>query len=406
MALTKKQQQLRALAIGSSEIGVLAGLSRWSTPIAIYEAKVMGYEQDATLAMDLGVELEEPIARVYAKRQQRFLTRVDTLVDEIRPYAVASCDRAVYLTRETWKKDARAKADLDDLKGAEKLLECKSTTWRMAYEWGKPGTDEVPEYFLAQTNWQMGTTRVPACDIAVLFDRDRYEVYCLTLNHPLFEGLYEIASQFMVDHVLAKVPPPPDASERYAEYLARAFPIAKLGKKEKENLIAPSQEAEDAVLLYAKLKLAVKRIEAHLVLASNRIKKEIGPAHGLISPRFGKITWKATKDGTKFDAKAAYTDVSTLAGLLINRLPTGDERAGLEARLRAIPGTHTKPKPGHRQFHSLWSNEAKLDIAQVGITFDKLAELALAKAPDATKAADADEQSNPEDEEHPDGQAD
>lgn len=403
MALTKKQQGLRAAAIGSSEVGVLAGLSRWSTPIAIYEAKVMGFELDANLAMDLGVELEEPIARVYAKRQQRFLTRVDTLIDPSKPYAVASCDRAVYLSRESWTKDLRAKANREDLKAAEKILEVKSTSWRMAHEWGDEGTDEVPDYFLAQTTWQMGVTGVKACDIAVLFDKDRFQVYRLILNQELFEGLYEIAARFMVDHVEPQKPPPPDASERYAEYLARAFPIGKLGKKEPETLITASEEGEAAVLLYAKLKLAVKRIEAHLVLASNRIKEEIGTTHGLVSPRFGKITWKQTKDGTKFDSLAAFNDVAVLAGLLINRMPAGDERTGLEARLRAIPGTHTAKKPGHRQFHSVWSNEAKLDISEVGIMFDKLASLTLSKAPDATKDPKAAEQSQPEEEEPTDG---
>ncbi len=387
MALSKKQQGLRAQAIGSSEIGVLAGLSRWSTPIAIYEGKVLGYEEDATLAMDLGIEFEEPIARVYAKRQQRWLARVDTLVAPKLPYAVASCDRAVYLSREDWKKDARAKAGFDELAGAEKILECKSTTWRMAHEWGVGGTDQVPEYFLAQVNWQMGVTGVRAADLAVLFDKDRFEIYHLVFSQQLFEGLYEIAGRFMVDHVEAQRPPPPDASERYAEYLSRAFP-----KNKPKDLISPDARVEDITILYAKLKVAQKRLEAHLKLAANQIKNTIGDHTGLISPRFGTITWKQVKDSSVFDAKAAYNDVATLAALLIQRLPEGDERAGLEQRLRGIPVEHTKTKPGYRRLHSTWTNEAVVEVASVGLAFDELQVASLGESPDD------EEQSNPNEE--------
>ncbi len=94
------------------------------------------------------------------------------------------------------------------------------------------------------------------------------------------------------------------------------------------------------------------------------------------------MTWKQTRDGSIFDGGAAYADVATLAGLLIQRLPAGEERAGLEQRLKEIPVTHTKVKPGFRRFHSTWSNEAKLEIANVGITFDKLEAATLNDAPD------------------------
>lgn len=348
MALTKKQLEKRRLGIGASEIAAIAGESKWATPIQIYEAKVFGSQLEETYQMDLGTELEAPIARVWAKREKRFIAPVDTLQHRTKQYALATPDRAVYLTQEARGDARKLKTDVRD---AERLLQVKSSSWRMRRLWGDDGSDQIPPEYLAQAHWEGSVAGVDRVDFAVDFDKTQLHTFTVLVRPAIFEALYEIAERFMVDHVFARVAPPPDASDRYREYLSKVFPAQKA-----DALVTIG--ADDPLLsdleYFARLKAAAKPIKKLTTLLENRLKSRVGDNTGLIG-EFGKITWKRTRDGQAVDWQGIANDALQVAGLVVQTLPLGDQRAELEKRLQGLVASHTKVRPGYRRLHCTWA---------------------------------------------------
>jgi putative phage-type endonuclease len=365
MALTKKQLERRRSGIGASEIAAIAGESKWATPIQIYEAKVFGAELEETYQMDLGTELEAPIARVWAKREKRFIAPVDTLQHRTKQYALATPDRAVYLTQEARGDARKLKTDVRD---AERLLQVKSSSWRMRRLWGDDGTDQIPAEYLCQAHWEGSVAGVDRVDFAVDFDKTQLHTFTVMVRPAIFDALYEIAERFMIDHVFARVAPPPDASERYREYLAKVFPTEKA-----ETLvpIGPDDPLLVDLEYFARLKASAPAIKKLTRLLENRVKNRIGEATGVLG-EFGKITWKRTRDGQTVDWQAAATEAVQLAGLVVQTLPEGAQRMALEGRLKSLIASHTSVRAGYRRLYYSWAPRLKADIENLEIKLQLL----------------------------------
>lgn len=355
MTLSKRQKTLRVSGIGSSEIGVLAGLDPWgSSPIQIYEAKVNGVEKDATLQMRLGSIIEDPIAQLYAEDHHRYLVKCDTIQSPTHPLAMSTPDRLVLLSRERWPRRPDALATLEDMPLGEKLLEVKHAGFRTKHLWGDAETDQVPEYYLAQGQWHMGVTGQKECDVFVLFDRDEVRRYRLTFRPELFAALYEIAAKFWRDHVVKRRPPEPDATLAYEDYLKRAYPA----EASRADMLTPDEATENAVLRYAQLKEVIRRAELLKRRESNVIKTFIGEAGGLVSPRFGKVTWFKNRDSAKVNYESAYREAHTLLALLVEKMPPGEGKAALQQRLSLLEKDNTREVTGPRILRGKWSGDA------------------------------------------------
>ncbi len=363
--LTKKQLEERRTAIGASEIAALAGLSKWASPIQIWRAKVEGVALETTYAMELGNEFEAPIARVWARMNQRFVANVATLRHPTKPYAIATPDRAVYVTAAA-RGDARSKKT--DVRDAEKLLQVKSTNWRMRSLWGSEGTDSIPDEYLCQAHWEGAVAGQQIVDFAVDFDKTKLCEYRVTVSLEVFEKLYEIAERFMVDHVLTGTPPPPDASDAYGEYLASAFP------RQTRDTLDPVEDAEtivEDIRLFARLKSAEKRIELIKKLLYHRIAQRISGATG-ITGSFGKITFKATKDKRVTNWQKVADEALRIAGLVVQSMPEGDDRAALAEDVRKLIDANTKTVPGYRVMRPTWAGPLKLEGQAIELKLDAM----------------------------------
>lgn len=384
--LTPEQKERRRSGVGASEIAALAGISKWSTPIAIYEAKVLGYELESSYAMELGTEFESPIARIWARQEKRFISIVDTIqhADPEKRFALATPDRAVYTSKQA-QGDGRKKKTRPELESAEKILQVKSTNWRLRHLWGDEGTDSIPDEYVAASHWEGAVAGVQIVDFAVDFDKTKLGKYRVMVDLGIFASLYEIAERFMVDHVLARVPPPPDASDRYAEYLSRNFP------RETTASLDPIQDTEQDVLqtiaLFAKLKTAEKRLEKILKLAKNKITARIGGATGITGP-FGKITWKKTKDGSKVNWQAIADESMRIASLVVNTLPDGDDKAALAEDLRKLITANTTPTVGYRRVHMALTGDLKFDAHAIDLRLEAIAK-GLAEGNETTEGDEA-----------------
>lgn len=344
--LTEAQHALRRTGIGASEIAALAGLSRWATPIRIWEAKMGGPPLETSVAMELGNLLEEPIAALYRARRSCLTVPVGTLRHPDLPLALATPDRAVFDAEHAPRDGTGATMeDRGEVSMCDRLLQIKSTTWRMAGEWGAPGTDEVPEDYLAQVTWEMGVAGVEACDLAVLFDKDRLEVYSLRYSPELFGALYEVAARFWRDYVEPKRAPPPDASDAYAEWLGRAYP------SEKSKALAPlPEELAGDLRRYAFLKVVERGMKGALKEHRNRICAAIGLGGGF-SSEWGKATWSKARDSVGTDWEAVAREGMRMAREALEHEPM--DAAQRARALRAVDGlvsAHPKVKTGGRRF--------------------------------------------------------
>lgn len=366
MGLSKRQLAFRMGGIGASEIAALAGESQYATPIAIYEAKVLGAELEATYQMDLGNELEEPIARIWAKQQGRFLARVDTLKHPAKTLALATPDRAVYLTAEARGDARKLKTDVRD---AERILQVKSTNWRLKHLWGEEGSDRIPREYLCQAHWEGSVAGVDSVEFAVDFDKTKLARFRVRVSPTVFEGLYELAERFWTDHVLARVPPPPDATDRYTEYLKRVFPTE---TSDAIIAIGPEDSLARDIEYFAKLKAGEKPLKSLLRLIQNRMLARTADATGLTGS-FGRVSFKRTRDGTITDWERVAGDAIMLAKTILTAKEISPaQRHELFDEVEALVKRHTAPKPGYRRLHAKWAAGLQQEVGSIELKLDLL----------------------------------
>lgn len=384
MSLSPEQLALRKTGYGASEVATIVGVGPGKL-VQVYEEKTIGpapeeeEADDSGLARRLGLAMEAPTADEYALRTKTHLAPVWTLRHPSKPLALATPDRGRFLTAE-----ARARAlVMAQTRGlvppgvldAEALLECdrgvevKTTASRYRRDYGAPGSAVVPEEKAIQVTWQMGVTGLRVVDLPVLFRGEwglKFEIFTVPFNESLFEGLYEAVERFHADYVVAGKPPPPDGSDRYDDFLRRAFP------NHRRPSIVAGPEDEELMLRHAKLSEAVSRLEKAKKKTRQELVERIGDAEGMISARYGAVTYRRTRDSQEVDWERACNEALNLAGLCIEAFEPSENRTALEERLRAIVPESTKTTPGYRALRPTWRGEAALELARLQLALDPI----------------------------------
>lgn len=382
MALTPEQKRFRLLGYGSSEVATIVGVGYGSIE-QVYADKVHPLDaeagEDENLPADLGTLLEEPVAQIYARRIDRVLIPVGSLQHPTRPLAIATPDRAAF--DKTPDLDPPRPFEqahplpmitrVEQLAGAERLVEVKTTAMRYRGDYGAAGSSEVPEEKAIQCIWQMAVTGLRLVDLPVLFIGEwskHLDAFHIGFNAKLFDLLYEAVERFDHDFVKAKRPPPPDGSARYDAFQKRAYPI---------NLSPPkvaTAAEEELMLLYAKLSEAEGRLEKARKLCRQKLVDAIGESGGLVSALYGTLTYKKVKDSTEINWSKATNEALTLAGLVIEHMPDGDQKTELAARVRAIITENTSTKVGYRRLNATWAGDASLELKKLNLMIDAFEE--------------------------------
>ena len=368
--LSAKRLEMGKTGYGASEVPALVAPSKWANPATLY-LKRLHPELDtgSSLVSDLGILLEEPIAALYARqRPEVCLARVETIRHPGHAIAIATPDRAVF-------RAGRFGSDFGELPrehlvAAERLLQIKTTDDRMRPLWGEPGTDAVPENYLAQVTWEMGVAGVHLCDVAVLFGRSEFGVYTVPFNRELFEGLLEIVERFDLEHVKAQVPPPADAGERYRDLLKSLYPRA----------LSPVREASPVELetarRYALWREVEKRAEVLKDREGNALRAAMGDAMGLTLGEFGSLSYKNNRDGSKVDWKAVAEEchgyAAALAGANELEVAQGGRAPSdlFVPKLSVIIEGHTNKTPGARPMLLKGPGEKALKAGPLAVTIE------------------------------------
>jgi putative phage-type endonuclease len=306
----------RRRGLGGTDIGAIVGLNPWKRPIDVYLEKLgLAAPQPDNENMWWGREMEPVMAKRYCV-ETGYSLHIPNLNDlpavhPLHPWYLGSPDALV------------------ESGGG---VEFKTAGDGQRDNWGAPGTDQVPDAYHCQASWYMGLTGAAWWDVAVLFMARRREfvIYRVPRDQELIDALITAGEAFWHDCILAQVPPPPDDSPAYGNYLKQKYPWETL------DLLPADNELNLLAGQYRTIRNRLADLESEKAHLENRLKSVIGDHTGLQGDGW-KITWKANKD-------SQVTDWQSLA---LSLAPSPE-----------LIAQFTTTKPGPRMFRPYWKKGA------------------------------------------------
>ncbi len=266
----------RSTGIGGSDVAAILGLSKFKTPLAVYQEKrgELGPQPDND-AMRWGRYLEPVVRQAYADATG-YEVRVPTsmLRHPRHEFAVANIDGFV---------------DGD----AGRIFEAK--TARTADGWGDAGSDQVPQAYLLQVQWYMEVTALPVADVAALIGGSDFRIYTVEADRELQQMLLDAAAEFW-QRVQRGEPPEP---------VTVADAVARWGRASRTEQVTADEAALAAVDKLRALKAQQAALDADEEAARAVVLRALGERDTLVS-QDGKTlcTWRASAAPLRFDTAA------------------------------------------------------------------------------------------------------
>ncbi len=296
--LTDKQKEAREQAIGSSDAPVVAGVSTYCSPLELYyklHGELPRYDDNETWEQKAGSKFEPVIAEIVAEELGLKIRRCPTRKHPKYDFMAASLDYEI----------------ISNPKGPG-ILEIKRRSGARF--------DTLPDDIALQVAHQMAVTNRDWGKVAVLFGWGKPVVFDVERDREVEECLIQLEARFMV-RVKAGDPPTETWTPETVNLLKKLYP-----RDSGQEITLDHPELVQAAQYFLEAKAALAKCEDEVAGYEGTLKSAIGGASKAIVPGFGGISWKATKDGKKFD-EAAFA------------LAHPDLYAQFQ-----------KPKPGHRVF--------------------------------------------------------
>ena len=189
MPITEHQRQQRRKYLGASDAPAILNLYPAAFnrgPSAVYWSKMVDALSEPTEAMQTGNRLEGPLVSFAAEQL------------------------GVSVRRNQFRVNSIFCANMDALiEGKREAIECKYVGPAAADKWGAPGTDEVPDYVVAQVLHQMFVVGLDRVWIAAAIARWTLEwvLYCVERNDDLADRMAAIEVRFWEEHIVPQIPP-------------------------------------------------------------------------------------------------------------------------------------------------------------------------------------------------------
>ena len=186
----------RKKGIGSSEVGAILGVSRFSTPMKVWAKKVgLVPPEDESPVMKAGHELEPAVAHWFATCERvTIITQSEgdwLAVDNEKPYLRVSPDRLFYYLDEPMTADNLS------------ILECKSTSMKV-------DRDSIPESWYWQVQYQMGVMGIRRSVVAWLScygGRFNFDYREIPFNAEHYDAAKAVLERFWEYNVLQRQQP-------------------------------------------------------------------------------------------------------------------------------------------------------------------------------------------------------
>jgi putative phage-type endonuclease len=307
--------------LGASDVAAVLGLSKWATAAEVAGEKLGTFKREQNEAMGRGHALEPLIRMAWALDTSNCAVAGSMRVHPVHAWASATLDAVV----------------VGD-SGVSIPVEIKTVNDRSfaSGEWGADGSDEIPEYYLAQVQWQMAVVGASECFLVALCAPSAtlkllasmanagantkmlvnavreigLHTYRIEANADLQATMFEVAGEFWQKHVVDREPVPD-----YGRMI------------DSGDILVATMEQEELIADLKARRSCLATVKADCEAAEDKVKTMIGASSGIKSS-LGQVTWKKAKDSSVTDWEA----VARAAG------------AGAE-----LIAEHTKSRAGSRR---------------------------------------------------------
>lgn len=278
----QSESQKRSEYLGSSDIAAILGMSKWMTPLQVWERKVHPMETD-----------EAPTkAMLRGKRLERYI--LDMFEEELVIKVVRRGERYSH-PEYPWMR-----AEVDGETNGDWNIEAKSVHPNAAKEWGEDGSgaDGVPMYYLAQVHFALMVTGRPGCFVVALIGDD-LRVYEVLRNDEWYKAvLIPKCLEFWRLVQSAEAPPPMSAED-----------CLSLWPQDDGEAVQADAKALEAVNTLRQAKEAIKAAEKQAEEAELVIKMAMADKTTLTFDGAPLATWKEQKS-KRIDTKALPPSVA------------------------------------------------------------------------------------------------
>lgn len=192
---------LREKRIGGSDVGAILGVNPYKSIIDVYIDKTEGSTFKGNNATHWGHMLEGTIIKEFASRHKE-LQVFDAPFSIVDNFLIANLD-AVLRDKEN---------------GNFGVLEIKTTSLWNKKEWEE---DTIPQSYYAQVQHYLMLSGYKFAYVAVLIGGQEYKEFKVERSEEDITLIREKATEFYKENILKQIPPMPDGSDAYMDYLKK-----------------------------------------------------------------------------------------------------------------------------------------------------------------------------------------
>lgn len=251
----------RTKFLGASEAGAVLGLSPYRSPFKVWQEKTGQIIPDPPgIPMRAGNALESLVLDLFQEETGKMVgDRQAEFIDKAHPFIVCH---------------------VDGVADSGEIVEAKTTGSDKG--WGEPGTDQIPQVYLAQVTVQMYLAGLRIAYVPVLIGREDFRIYKVERDEELEKMVLPRLVKFWTDHVEKNIAPPPvTLSDLY-----EAFP------RHEARQVEASEEVVRAVRGLARVKEEIKALESLKETHEKVILEAMGSADELVHEGKVLATWR------------------------------------------------------------------------------------------------------------------
>ena len=193
--------KLREKRIGGSDVGAILGVNPYKSIIDVYIDKTEGSTFKGNEATHWGHMLEGTVIKEFASKHSE-------LIVYEAPYSIV--DNLFIANLDGVLKDKET--------GDYGVLEIKTTSIWNKKEWEE---DTIPQSYYAQVQHYLMLTGYKFAYVAVLIGGQEYKEFKVERNEEDIELIRSKATEFYKENILKQIPPMPDGSDAYMNYLKK-----------------------------------------------------------------------------------------------------------------------------------------------------------------------------------------
>lgn len=275
--------EARKRGIGGSDASAIMGLNPYKTPLLVWLEKTGQMEAEDISdkpSVYWGNVLEPVVAAEFAKRHPGWkVRRRNALLRSVEhPFMQASLD-----------------FEVTDDEGRRGILEIKTTGAHRKGDWD----EGIPDYYLPQPIHYLAVTGYEFYAVAVLIGGQDYREFIFERDEGDVELLIECEEEFWKLVLSGEMPLPMSVK-------ADSEALLDIHSDQGEEFVSELDDDVPELALYAEACERFKQVDEEKRKLANVLRKRIGDAKGIETPRF-RATW-ARSEAERFDQKAFAED--------------------------------------------------------------------------------------------------